>query len=142
MNEWYMENKYHIDSFFIPIKKFIDINNIGIKISINQLYNNFITMAYKGSIKPFKKNSYSYYKIKKSWYNNYYDITIGNELFDLIYELKLRSQEYNINFLDRIQTFSIQNFFETFFINTYNQYETYTDINKLNNIDINEEYDI
>ena len=142
MNEWYRENKYHIDTFFTPIKNFIDTYNIKIKISINQLYNSFITMAYKGSIKPFKKNSYSYYNIKKSWYNNYYDTTIGSELFDLIYELKLNSQEYNKNFLDRIQTCSIQNFFETFFIDTYNHYETHNDINKLNNIDVYDEHDM
>ena len=45
-------------------------------------------------------------------------------------------------FLDRIQTCSIQNFFETFFIDTYNHYETHNDINKLNNIDVYDEHDM
>ena len=139
MNEWYMENNYHIDMFFFSIKKFIDTNNIVIKIPINQLYNNFITIAYKGSIKSFKTNSYSCYNINKKWYNNYYDITLGSELFDLIYELKKHIQDYNKNFLDRIHTFSIQNFFENVFIDKYNHYDSYSDIN---NIDVYEEYDI
>ena len=133
MNEWYIENRYHIDNFFYNINKFILNNNISMNISINELYNKFIVLAFRGSDKPFKHNSLLYYRVRKKQYNSYYDFTLGSDFFDLIYDLKLYVQEYNQNFLVRLHTDSIQNFFENSFNINYKQK------NETNNIDFSDD---
>jgi hypothetical protein len=135
MNEWYIDNTHDIDIFFNTIYNFITYNNITIIIPIETLYNKFVNVSYRGSFIPFKKNSFKKYKVKKKWYNEYYDITLGGELFNLIHDVRIYVQEYNKDFLDNICTHSIQNFFEQYIHDKYNENN---DIDSVNN-DIYEE---
>ena len=121
MNDWYIDNKYDIDIFFNTIYNFITDNNITIIIPIDTLYNKFVIVSYRGSFIPFKKNSLKKYKVKKKWYNEYYEITLGGELLNLIHDVREYVQEYNENFLDNMYTQSIQNFFEQYIHDTYNE---------------------
>ena len=130
MNDWYTENKYHIDMFFNNVKNFITYNHISLNITIEELYNNFIAVAYKGSISYDKQYSVKKYKINKKWHNEYYEFTLGNDLFDLIHDTTVYIQECNRNFLDNIYVYSIQNFFEQYFQNNYNIYTDHVDNNE------------
>ena len=76
MNHWYAENKYHIDLFFNTVRKFIIYNDIALNITIDELYNKFIVIAYKGSISLFKQYSVKKYKINKKWYNEHYELSL------------------------------------------------------------------
>ena len=138
IEEWHIENNYNIDYIYNNIIHFINQNNIHLKVSIDNFYNQFIYMCYKGSIIPFKRYRVSKYYISKTWHNDKYDLTLGNNLFDLLYEIINYIQEYNRSFLDNIYIYSIQNFIESFFIDEYNtNYET-----SHNNYDIDiEDYD-
>jgi hypothetical protein len=135
MNEWYIDNDYHIDIFFNTIYNFITYNSIIINIPIDTLYNKFIYLSYKGSFIPFKNNSFKKYKVKKKWYNEYYDITLGNDLFNLIHNVIVYIQETNKSFLNNICTHSIQNFFEQYIQDKYNE------INDANTIHNNDTFD-
>ena len=132
MDQWYIEHKYHIDLFFYKIHNFIRHNNINLKVSIEHLYNSFTILSYKGSVIPFTAYPIKKYIVKKTWYNEEYDLYLGNELFNIIHDTLVYIQEYNQNLLDNISTHSIENFFEQYFHDTYNKLDNCIDDNDTN----------
>tara|TARA_B110000977_G_C10707611_1_gene349956 strand:+ start:86 stop:520 length:435 start_codon:yes stop_codon:yes gene_type:complete len=129
MNEWYIDYKYKLEYIFNEVEHFIQNHNIQLYIDRDQLFNDFFYIAYTSSNKPFTRYNYTSYNINKRYYNNEYDITIGSKFFDLLYDIKLELQEYDKNFLCRLHTHSLQNFFENNFhlgnicISKYIEYE-------------------
>lgn len=141
MNEWYIDNAHNINTIFNETHNFIIKNNISTKISLEQLYNRFVHICYKGSYKYGSRDNIYKYKIHKKNFNYYYEDTLSSDFFDIIYDIKLNIKEHNDFFLDKFDTNSIQNFFENWFDNSNlnttknNQYE-----NDTNDYDNNNEY--
>ena len=115
MEAWYIENQIKVENMFGEIEDFINTNNIHLRTNIEYLFKKFLQLAYNTSNKPFKPYNYINYDVKKNFFNDDYDISIGSYFFDLLYDLKLYFQEYDKLFLCRIETHSLQNFFENNF---------------------------
>jgi hypothetical protein len=131
MNTWYVDNKYNIDYIFNNVLQFINAHNIQLIIDIRTLYGSFIKLAYKTSHKPYKRPIYTYYNIRSRHIHtncSEYELNMGGYLFDLIHELTQDIQEYDSDFLSRLQNHSIQIFFENAcIINSSNHFQSSKD---------------
>jgi hypothetical protein len=118
MNKWYSDNIDNIDRMFNSVSNFINYYNIELKVDHTLLYEKFVTLAFKTSHIPFKQINYSFYRVNKTYYNDYYELNIGIAFFDLLTNIKTELEDYDKNFLGRLHIYAIKNFFEKYFVLT------------------------
>ena len=136
MDKWYSDNIDNIDKMFNLVSYFINYYNIELTVDTDVLYNYFVAFAFKTSHIPFTQMNYSFYRVNKTYHNDYYELDIGIDFFDLLTNIKTDIEYYDKNFLGRLHIYAIKNFFEKYFVLTNYNNDLY--INK--DIHINNDY--
>ena len=62
----------NIDKMFNLVSYFINYYNIELTVDTDVLYNYFVAFAFKTSHIPFTQMNYSFYRVNKTYHNDYY----------------------------------------------------------------------